>query len=888
MNAQLAPEGIDIAAAPGGAEALLRSVVVADLCDSTALVETLGDQRAAELIRGHDKLLRQLIRQHRGQEIDKTDGFLSLFERPIQAVAFALDYQRALQAYGAEAGISLRARIGVHVGEVMIWRNEADDIERGAKPTEVEGLAKPVAARLMGLALPGQILVSQMAYVLAHRAKGELGSTLARLQWKSHGRFRFKGVADAVTVYEIGEPGIAPFRAPAWTGKAHREVPLWRRPAMIAVECVLLAALVALPLWHYLKPTPAIAFAERDWVVLADLRNLTGDPRFDGSLDQAFRIGLEQSRYVNLVSDLQVRSALDRMQRPSESEVDRATGAEIALREGARALILPTLAEVGGRVRFTAEVIDPSSQATVYSAYSDGRGAEAVLALIDEVNRDLRVQLGEAVSQVGESARSLEKVATPNLDALRAYSIAKRLVAERKLADAIALFRRALELDPGFARAEIELAIVLLGVGEEAEGQALLRSALARDDRITARESRHAEALLASASRSPRETIEAWRLLTLEFPDYFPGWGGYAWFLWQYENDVARAIEAGLKNVSDHNPQRGFGLYLLGSLHVAQGELERASAFFESAEAAGVRFENLLRSSVLAVERRFEEARQVIGQGVSSGLALSEAGRALTLASFALDQGDADAGLDTLARAAAALANQSAAVDRALLIARATVSGAVGRADPELAGLLMAQSAALLDRVEPDEARAWRDAANLATLFWALEYLAEVPEVLRERAEPLWRFDTAEFPEVRQKYLMWQARRLLKAGRAEEAVSLLAPSWTEQTLWGYSVELLEARTAAGQYAAAETLAARLSDHRGRAYTEPTDSQALRPFNVWWSTRALLRLAHAQASQGRLQEAQETLQRFRQALASASASPRLAEELAAVERLLAAQ
>jgi class 3 adenylate cyclase len=163
MNAQLAPEDSDIEAAPEGARALLRSVVITDLCDSTALVDRLGDVRATELIRAHDRLLRGLIREHRGQEIDKTDGFLSLFERPIQAVAFALAYQRGLRAFSLEHGVEISARIGLHVGEVMTWQNDESDVAKGAKPTEVEGLAKPVAARLMGMAQPGQILLSGKA-----------------------------------------------------------------------------------------------------------------------------------------------------------------------------------------------------------------------------------------------------------------------------------------------------------------------------------------------------------------------------------------------------------------------------------------------------------------------------------------------------------------------------------------------------------------------------------------------------------------------------------------------------------------------------------------------------------------------------------------------------
>ena len=334
MNATVPSE---IVTSANTATAVLRTLVLCDLVDSTALVERLGDQRAAELFRKHDRLARALLQQHGGQEIDKTDGFLLLYERPIQAVAFALVYQHDLAALSAGEKTVLSARIGIHIGDVVIWENIADDIKRGAKQTEVEGLVKPVTARLMNLALPGQILLSGAAYDIAHRAQGELGERLADVRWRAHGRYRFKGVPDMVPVFEVGEEGLAPLKPPPWTSKAHRETPIWRRPALLGFELLIVALLIATPIFYLTRPVPAIAFANRDWVVVGDLKNLTGHKVFDDSLQTAFRVGLEQSRYINVVPALQVHDALKRMERDPATKVDRGVGAEIALREGARA-----------------------------------------------------------------------------------------------------------------------------------------------------------------------------------------------------------------------------------------------------------------------------------------------------------------------------------------------------------------------------------------------------------------------------------------------------------------------------------------------------------------------------------------------------------------------
>ena len=77
---------------PEPAISVIRVLVLTDLVDSTRLVETLGDSRAFELAGRHDRLARDLLARCGGLEIDKTDGFLLLFERPADAVRYALSY----------------------------------------------------------------------------------------------------------------------------------------------------------------------------------------------------------------------------------------------------------------------------------------------------------------------------------------------------------------------------------------------------------------------------------------------------------------------------------------------------------------------------------------------------------------------------------------------------------------------------------------------------------------------------------------------------------------------------------------------------------------------------------------------------------------------------
>jgi predicted ATPase/class 3 adenylate cyclase len=187
-----------------------RALLLTDVVDSTKLSEEIGDQAMAEVWSAHDRVARDLLPQWRGREIDKTDGMLLMFDGAADAVQYALHYHRALAAMA----VPLKARAGLHVGAVILRENSAEDVARGAKPLEVDGLAKPTAARVMSVARGGQTL-------LTPEAREDLGKTTLKLQ--SHGHWQIKGVADPIELFEVGEAG-ARFVPPPDSEKVFRVV----------------------------------------------------------------------------------------------------------------------------------------------------------------------------------------------------------------------------------------------------------------------------------------------------------------------------------------------------------------------------------------------------------------------------------------------------------------------------------------------------------------------------------------------------------------------------------------------------------------------------------------------------------------------------------------
>ncbi|MDP1899831.1 MAG: hypothetical protein Q8K96_05200 [Rubrivivax sp.] len=193
----------------------LRALLLTDVVDSTLLSERLGDEAMAAVWAAHDRVARDLLPAWRGREIDKTDGMLLLFDAASDALHYALAYHRAL----AGLPVALKARAGLHVGPVILRENGAADVARGAKPLEVDGLAKPTAARVMSLARGGQTL-------LTPEARAAVGETALPLQ--SHGHWVMKGVSAPLELFEAGEDPSA-FAAPPDGEKVYRVVRVGER-----------------------------------------------------------------------------------------------------------------------------------------------------------------------------------------------------------------------------------------------------------------------------------------------------------------------------------------------------------------------------------------------------------------------------------------------------------------------------------------------------------------------------------------------------------------------------------------------------------------------------------------------------------------------------------
>lgn len=164
----------------GSGERILSTILFTDIVDSTATAERLGDAAWRELLARHNEKGRYELDRFRGREIDTTgDGFLALFDSSERAVRGAAGICLAAR------GLGIEIRAGIHTGEVELV------------PGNVRGVAVHMAARIMALASPGEVLVSGTTYDLL------AGSGL---EFEDRGHHELKGLTGSRQVYALTRP----------------------------------------------------------------------------------------------------------------------------------------------------------------------------------------------------------------------------------------------------------------------------------------------------------------------------------------------------------------------------------------------------------------------------------------------------------------------------------------------------------------------------------------------------------------------------------------------------------------------------------------------------------------------------------------------------------
>jgi tetratricopeptide (TPR) repeat protein len=257
-------------------------------------------------------------------------------------------------------------------------------------------------------------------------------------------------------------------------------------------------------------------------VLVADFDNQTNDPIFDQSLLTAFSVSLEQSRYANFYPRSRIREVLARMKKDKTTRIDDAVAQEIAVREGIRALIFPSISGVGEDYRLASRIRDVKSGMDVKTTVVKAKGRQRILDSLDELAAKVREDLGESLPAVSRTSRPLAAVTTASLDALKQYSIgAEKRTEGLNLEEAKLYFENALKIDPSFTAAKTWLGLLDFEHFDREEGKRLLSEAVRSADNLTDREKYRLLAFHARAVEGNLEKAAGYdRMLIGLYPDF--------------------------------------------------------------------------------------------------------------------------------------------------------------------------------------------------------------------------------------------------------------------------------------------------------------------------------------------------------------------------------
>jgi class 3 adenylate cyclase len=231
------------------ASSSLAVLLFTDVVGSTDLKARLSSAVYARMLARHNALFEGALAAFPGARIVKHtgDGYFAIFATASDATACALAFQHAMrrEKWTPEP---LTTRVGIHVGEVA--RVQVAGLE------DVMGLAADVAARVMSLAVGGQILATRPAYedarqFLTHHPEHADSTKTPALRWLNHGFYLFKGTREPLEIFEVGAERLSPFKAPPDGEKATRVEPVPRgaRKRRLALAAIILTLVLLGKVW---------------------------------------------------------------------------------------------------------------------------------------------------------------------------------------------------------------------------------------------------------------------------------------------------------------------------------------------------------------------------------------------------------------------------------------------------------------------------------------------------------------------------------------------------------------------------------------------------------------------------------------------------------------
>jgi serine/threonine protein kinase/tetratricopeptide (TPR) repeat protein len=390
-------------------------------------------------------------------------------------------------------------------------------------------------------------------------------------------------------------------------------------------------------IWFMVTRTPSVDISPRDYVLITDIVNETGDSRFDSSIKEAIRVSLRQSSHFNILPAERLYTTLPLMDLSPDVFVGESTGVSLARRVGARVVLSASIGRLGSTYVLTGKIIDAGSGEAVALHRQEVASLENILSGVDRLAEDIRESLGESLSEISRTTLPLVEVTTRSLEALELYSRGDVLERQGKYQEAAILKGRAVELDSLFTMAVSDLSYIHRKLGNDSLALEFHRRVLPLIHRVTDREKFYILSVYYGPSFELdfQKAYESLQNLVVRYPNSPEGLPTLA-HLAMFAGDFVRSVETGKQYLSLDSVyagpvfnNMGFALSLAGDPHQALDYYAKSKALRPSYHTI-----DIYRARAWWCAERFDSSEVILRHVLNVGDDATRLQALLNLASF--------------------------------------------------------------------------------------------------------------------------------------------------------------------------------------------------------------------------------------------------------------
>jgi DNA-binding winged helix-turn-helix (wHTH) protein len=246
-----------------------------------------------------------------------------------------------------------------------------------------------------------------------------------------------------------------------------------------------LLTVIAAAVWLYWSYRRGVTLSATDTIVLADVKNETGDPVFDDALDTALRYEMDQTPYLNILGMDKVLGTLAQLNLPPTTKLTPEVARQICGKTNSKLVISQSISDAGNGYHLQMRALDCGSGATLAQEQAEIGKRDEVVHELGITAARLRAKLGEPSGSLARFNQPLAKALSPSLEALQAATQGLKLSLAGDAQGGLKLFQRAVELDPNLAVAYGRLGATYLFLGNTELSEAAYTRAYQLRDRLT-------------------------------------------------------------------------------------------------------------------------------------------------------------------------------------------------------------------------------------------------------------------------------------------------------------------------------------------------------------------------------------------------------------------